>query len=200
MDVVDDELRKLHLRWFHASEPKMSKVLRNAGIEPIRLNRIKAICDSCRECKAWERPGNTVISSYNLPTKWLEVGETDLLFYKGTEHVAFHLMDRALRFGETQKVDSKTAEELQTAYLTLWYQRHGPFQTLYSDGEMAINCEETKAFLAKLGTTLRTKAPGQHAHYIEARNGILRHTMPLCHFFFLFCSLPSFLVSPPFSL
>ena len=26
---------------------------------------------------------------------------------------------------------------------------------------------------------LKTKAPGQHAHYIEARNGILRHTMHL---------------------
>ena len=81
--VVRTELRKLHLRWWHASEPKMHKILRGAGIEAGRLSMIKGIVDTCRECRAWQRPGNTVLPSIKLPDKFDESIQGDVFFYKG---------------------------------------------------------------------------------------------------------------------
>eukprot|EP00959_Pyramimonas_sp_CCMP1952_P218133 4562395-Pyramimonas_sp.AAC.1 len=48
---------------------------------------------------------------------------------------------------------------------------------LYSDGEGAFNNPTAKHILASRGTDLRIRARGQHATTIEARNGLLRHTM-----------------------
>ena len=78
-----------------------------------------------------------------------------------------------------KRSQEKSMKDLTDAYTTVWYQRYGAFQTLYCDGEAGLNCDEAKKYLRSLGTTLKTKAAGQHAHYIEARNGILRHTMHL---------------------
>ena len=150
MNVVRTELRKLHLRWWHASEPKMHHVLRNVGIEPKRLAMIKAIVDTCRECRAWQPAGNTVLPSVNLPERWLQAGECDLLFYKGVDHIAFHIMDRALRYGDGEEITGKSMKDLTDAYTTVWYQRYGAFQTLYCDGEAGLNCDEAKKYLRSL--------------------------------------------------
>eukprot|EP00959_Pyramimonas_sp_CCMP1952_P014871 314793-Pyramimonas_sp.AAC.1 len=56
--VVTRELRKLHLRWFHAKEPKMRVILSKIGLESVRLNLIKGVCDTCRDCRAWDKPGH----------------------------------------------------------------------------------------------------------------------------------------------
>ena len=44
--VVITELRKLHLRWFHAKEPKMRLILSKMGLDNSRLGLIKSVCDS----------------------------------------------------------------------------------------------------------------------------------------------------------
>ena len=48
-----------------------------------------------------------------------------------------------------------------------------------SDGEGALNNDTARGILKHKGTELRIRARGQHATTIEARNGILRHTMHL---------------------
>ena len=55
--VVTTELRKLHLRWWHAKEPTMRAILSAAGLDEARLSLIKPIVDTCRECRCWQRPG-----------------------------------------------------------------------------------------------------------------------------------------------
>ena len=82
----------------------MHHVARNVGIEPKRLAMIKAIVDTCRECRAWQPAGNTVLPSGNLPERWLQAGEGDILFYKGVDHAAFHIMVRALRYGDCGEI------------------------------------------------------------------------------------------------
>ena len=52
----------------------------------------------------------------------------------------------------------------------MWCQRQGPTEILYMDGEGALSNDVAKASLRRLGATLRVRAPGQHANYIEARN------------------------------
>ena len=45
------ELRKLHLRWWHATKEEMLRVLRAANIEQSTLDLIPTIVNNCRECR-----------------------------------------------------------------------------------------------------------------------------------------------------
>eukprot|EP00959_Pyramimonas_sp_CCMP1952_P163186 3411155-Pyramimonas_sp.AAC.1 len=44
-------------------EPKMRLILDKVGLDNFRLNMIKEVCDTCRECRTWERPGNSTLPS-----------------------------------------------------------------------------------------------------------------------------------------
>ena len=114
--VITTELRKLHLRWWHASEYTMRKILSAAGLDEARLSLIKPIVDSCRECRCWARPDNKNIPSVSLPTKFCEEGECDILFY-GEDKKIFHIIDRAIRLADGQLITHKTTETLLSAYV-----------------------------------------------------------------------------------
>ena len=173
--VITRELRKLHLRWWHAREPKMRTLLQAAGLDEARLAMIKPIIDTCRECRAWQKRGNVVMPSVEITTKFNQAGECDLMFYKRS--IAFHIIDRAIRLSGGSHVTDKTTETLLTAYATTWVHWNGPFELLYSDGELGLNNADAIAELKRLGTQLRVRAPGQHARIIESRNSMLRHVM-----------------------
>eukprot|EP00959_Pyramimonas_sp_CCMP1952_P418658 8770436-Pyramimonas_sp.AAC.1 len=53
----------------------MRLILDKVGLDNVRLNMIKEICDTCQECRAWERPGNFTLPSVSLPGNWLDEGE-----------------------------------------------------------------------------------------------------------------------------
>ena len=173
--VIQRELRKLHLRWWHAKEPKMRTLLAAAGLDEVRLAMIAPIVDTCRECRAWQKRGNEVMPSVSITTKFNEQGECDLMFYKRS--IAFHIIDRALRVSDGCEVADKHTNTLLNAYATTWVQRHGPFQILYSDGELGLNNAEAITELKRLGTELRIRAPNQHARTVESRQAMLRHVM-----------------------
>jgi len=52
-------------------------------------------------------------------------------------------------------------------------------ETFYVDGERGFNSDYAKAFFTRLGIKLETRAPNQHARFIERRGAILRITMHL---------------------
>eukprot|EP00959_Pyramimonas_sp_CCMP1952_P084461 1766491-Pyramimonas_sp.AAC.1 len=66
------ELRNLHLRWSHAKEPKTTLILSKIDLDSVRLNLIRGVCDTCRECRAWDKPGHTVMPFTALPGKFNE--------------------------------------------------------------------------------------------------------------------------------
>ena len=176
-EVVQKELRKLHLRWWHASEPKMRNILTSAGLDEIRLAMIKPIVDTCRECRAWQKRGNEIMPSYQISTKFNQHGETDLMFYK--KNIGFHIIDRAIRLSDGCQIESKHGHDIINAYVTTWYQRNGPFEVLYTDGESGLVKDDSVKELKRLGTELRVRAPGQHARTAESRQSMLRHVMHL---------------------
>lgn len=49
-------------------------------------------------------------------------------------------------------------------------------QQLISDGELGLT-NPAEARLRRLGITLKVRAPGQHARFVERRGAILRTTM-----------------------
>eukprot|EP00959_Pyramimonas_sp_CCMP1952_P226295 4731493-Pyramimonas_sp.AAC.1 len=86
-------------------------------------------------------------------------------------------MDRCIRLAAGQEIPDRERVTIPDAYHHCWIAYHGPFKVLYSDGEGALNNETPKAMMAKKGTTLRVRAPGQRATSIESSNGILRGTL-----------------------
>eukprot|EP00959_Pyramimonas_sp_CCMP1952_P379218 7943613-Pyramimonas_sp.AAC.1 len=47
----------------------MRLILTKTGLDNVRLNLFRGVCDTCRECRAWDKPGHTVMSSIALPGK-----------------------------------------------------------------------------------------------------------------------------------
>eukprot|EP00959_Pyramimonas_sp_CCMP1952_P012139 256199-Pyramimonas_sp.AAC.1 len=145
-----------------------------AGLDNVRLNLIKGVCDTCRERRAWDKPGHAVMPSTALPGKFNEGAECNLMFYK-QEHPIFHSFDRCIRYTTGMEMPEKTMTSILDAYHPCWMQL-GPAKVLYSDGEGALNNDTAQAVLKARGTELRTRARGQRATTIKVRNGILCHS------------------------
>ena len=59
-----------------------------------------------------------------------------------------------------------------------WFRHHGGCKELICDGEGAIAAsEQTQAFLVRKGVKFVTRAPGQHAQYVERRGALLRDVL-----------------------
>eukprot|EP00959_Pyramimonas_sp_CCMP1952_P187163 3913889-Pyramimonas_sp.AAC.1 len=124
-----------------------------AGLESARFALINGVCDTCRERRAWEKPGHAVMPSTALPGKVNEEAECDRMFYK-QEHPIFHSIDRCIRYGTGMKIPDTT---------------FGPAKVLYSDGEGALK-DTAQAALRAEGAELRMRARGQRATTIETRS------------------------------
>ncbi len=96
----------------------MKLILDQVGLDNVRLNMIKEVCDTCRECRAWERPGNSTLPSVSLPGNWLDQEEMALMFYK--KRTIFHIMDRCMRLAAGQEISDRERDTRLDAYHYGW--------------------------------------------------------------------------------
>eukprot|EP00959_Pyramimonas_sp_CCMP1952_P293795 6144665-Pyramimonas_sp.AAC.2 len=70
----------------------MRLILTKAGLDNVRLNLIKGVCDSCRERGAWDEPGRTPMPSTALPGKFNDRVGCDFInvLQTGTQCVSQH--------------------------------------------------------------------------------------------------------------
>ena len=136
------EIRKLHLRWWHATRSQMERVLQAAGVPREAIDCIPDVIDTCKECRAWQKHRPEVKPSIELVTKQNEQVEADILFYK--DHMIWHMVDRADRWHAATPLPAKTAGDLCEAISRCWIRAFGPFKTLVIDGEKGITAEEAK--------------------------------------------------------
>ena len=73
-------LRKLHVRWWHASEHTMRKFLERVGVSQQVLDLIPEIVQTCRICREWQKPGPSNACSIDIADKFNSQVECDLLF------------------------------------------------------------------------------------------------------------------------
>ena len=153
----------------------MEKVLRAAGLPARILSMIPQVVETCRECRAWQRPGPAITSAVDLVVKQNDTVQADILFYK--IHLVWHMVDVADRWHAAVEITGKTTKEICDAIATSWVSIYGPFKYLVVDGERGLIIEEAQQYLKHHGITMKTKAPGQHAQVVERRGAILRHSM-----------------------
>ena len=175
--VVEREIRKLHIRWWHANRASMEAIFKSANLPQTVIDLVPDVINTCRECRRWALPGNRPVPAIAMALKQNEQVEADVLYYRRLR--IWHMVDRADRWHAALIVPDLTKETLQSAVFTTWVQIFGPFQLLIIDGESAINCPDTIAALKRQGILVRTRAPEQHAHMIERRGAILRKTLHL---------------------
>ena len=97
------------------------------------------------------------------------------MFYR--DYIIFHMIDRATRWHAAEEIANKTEETLLEYVYKVWIKVWGPPTNLHVDGESGLNTDAVKANLKRQGTQVHTRAPQQHARFIERRGAILRASM-----------------------
>ena len=88
-------LRRLHIRFWHASTAQLTKLLRAAGAPEEALKLIKSVVDTCRVCRCWARPTPKAVAPTRLATDMNQTLQWDILFYK--DKMISHVIDEATR-------------------------------------------------------------------------------------------------------
>ena len=103
-------LRKLHVRWWHASANVMTKFLNRVGVPDRVLQMVPEICSTCEIGRTWSRPGPSNAMNIDLPDTFNQQVECDLVFvYKS---IIFHLVDRCTRWEAACIIADKHAPTL----------------------------------------------------------------------------------------
>ena len=169
------ELRKLHLRFWHASRQSLEQILKAAGVPQRILAYVPDIINTCHECRKWQRPGSDTQHALTASLKFNQHVEFDLLFYRS--FVVCHLVCRATRWHAGCAIPSKEGEVLYENINTCWIGIHGPMQQLIADGETGLWSDAIAQRIKRQGIEMKLRAPQQHARYIERRGAILRATL-----------------------
>ena len=168
-------LRRLHLRWWHSGSTTMVKILRAAGVPSEVLDLVPSVCDTCRICRAWNRPNNSVATARMITTFNQEV-EADIVYMKheGKQQIFMHCVDRATRWCATSIIPNRQTESLINALDTMWVAIFGPMKVLIFDGETGLNDESSTWYFQVRGIEKRTSAVHQHTRIADRRVQILR--------------------------
>ena len=179
--VLWREVRKLRLRWWHATKDAMKTIFRAAGSPNTWEQTIVAEIDMCKEFQNWTLKRLTNTPSEKSFSRLNQLGEVDSLVYK--DHAVFHDLDRCTSFHAEQEVcgsstSSKSEDAPTDLYSTTWVTHHGSFETLYVDGKSSLTNPNAKARLHRLGTKVQARAPAQDDRFLERRGSVLRLCLP----------------------
>eukprot|EP00959_Pyramimonas_sp_CCMP1952_P383428 8034591-Pyramimonas_sp.AAC.1 len=81
---------------------------------------IKGVCETCRESKARDKPGHTVMPSA-LPDKFTEEVKCVLMLYK-QEPTIFYTIHRCIRYATGMEMPEKTMTSFLDANQQCWMQ------------------------------------------------------------------------------
>ena len=169
-------IRKLHLRWWHASAAAMKRILQQACQPKEVIDLVDDIVETCTVCRTWSKPLPNSIATLSVSTKFNEHVEADLLFYK--KYIIMHLICRCIRWHAGRIVSDKSMESLIQAIDEMWVSIHGPMKEFIIDGETAIaKGWESREYFKRKGIKEIIRAPGMHARFIERRGALLRDTL-----------------------
>ena len=171
-------VRKLHLRWWHCGATTLHRLLKAAGAPTDVLDMVAEIVDTCRICRAWSRPTNSMASS-RLVTSFNEEVEGDIVFVKfqGNSKSFLHLVDRATRWCATCEIADRATSTLLNAIDATWVAIFGPMKVLLVDGEPGLDNEESTWYFQVRGIEKRTAAVQQHIRIADRRVQILRSSI-----------------------
>ena len=174
-NVVRRTIRRLHIRFWHASAARLEELLRHAGAPVSVIAHIKEIVNTCRICRMWTKPRPKAVATTRLSTAFNEIVQWDILFHR--KIMVSHLIDEAIRWTTAAVLTDKEAVTLLTTITVQWLQPYGAMQVLVTDREAGLVSEEVAQWLGRWSVQLKPKAPGGHAQIVERHHAILRATL-----------------------
>ena len=165
-------LRKLHLRWWHASIAAMTRLLERAGVPAQIIKYIPAIVQSCIACRTWAKPKPHSIASLEISDTFNHAIECDMMFvYK---RIVFHVIDRCTRWYWSRETTSKDEAHMIWC-VDEWIRTHGPPKIIYTDQETSmVVSDKFQSYLKRWGVDHRPRAKGQHLGHIDRRGALVR--------------------------
>ena len=134
----------------------MRRFLERVGVSQRVLDLIPEVVHTCSVCRAWAKPGPSNACSVDLPDRFNQQVECDLLFVH--KYIIFHMLDRCTRWHAASVIPNKEEGTLMKAIDTIWVPVHGPPRELITDGESGIvSSDRTKDFLARKGIKLHPR-------------------------------------------
>ncbi|CAK0852886.1 unnamed protein product, partial [Prorocentrum cordatum] len=156
--------------WMRAA--RLRELLTKAGAPASTLALVKEICDTCRVCRLWARPGPKSMTVSRLATGFNEMVQWDIL-YIGEQMVA-HMIDEATRWTVLHILDRKTAIMIIAGITQGWLRPHGPMKLLIADIEGGLHGEEAYQWLDRWGIEMKAKEEGSHAQLVERHHDLVR--------------------------
>ena len=81
-EVVKRGLRRIHLRWYHASTPAMIRLLEMIGCPESTLSMIEEVVDTSRICRTWTRRAPDTKIAVRLSIRFNRRMQVDLMFLR----------------------------------------------------------------------------------------------------------------------
>lgn len=173
--VIRRTLRKLHVRWYHASSDTMRRLLRAAGCPATALNIVPAIVDTCRICRMWARPSARNVASTRVLVQFNQIMQFDLAFFE--EYVIVHMICCTIKFTVAEITPSRETKDILDVITMRWIRPFGPPEVLESDREGALNSEEARVWAARWGFDLLLKPKNAKAWVAERHIDILKQQL-----------------------
>ena len=107
---INLSLRKLRIRWWHASAASMTRLLERAGVPKAALGVIPSITQTCNVRRKRARPLPQSIASAELPESFSKQVEADLVFVM--KCIVFHIVDTCTRWYHAILINGKTEDDL----------------------------------------------------------------------------------------
>lgn len=169
-------LRRLHVRWWHASGDKMARLLSRAGVGDEVQKMAKAVCNTREICRKWQRPSSKPVAKDRISDKFNEVVQADIRFWNigGRQCKILRCIDECTRFTQAWLVNSNSSEDLLTALSRGWFKIFQPPSLIICDQEGGLSGDETAVFLERHKVQRKLKATDLHAQMVERHHEILR--------------------------
>ena len=137
-------IRKLHIRWWHASAQAMTRLLERAGVPKEALEIIPDIVDTCAACRTWSQPLPQSVASVNILDKFNDQVECDIVFIHS--HAILHFVGRCTRWHAAVIVPDKTEDSIIKAPHSHRKSIHGPMREPIMDSESGIAASARAGF------------------------------------------------------
>ena len=177
-------LRRLHVRWHHATSTQMESILRQAGASSEVLSEIHPVIDACHVCREWTRPGHREKHSFRTVSGFNEEIQVDLVFFHSRFSARddpivpiINIIDVATRYNQAVILRTKTEEELLASLTRLWIMPFGPPTCIVIDEEAGLSSLGASEWAEFMNTQFSYKAPRQHAWIAERHNALIRDSL-----------------------
>ena len=178
--VIRKQLRRLHLRWTHASTEQLRNLLSLLGVSSRAMELIPEVVDSCRICRMWAPKAPAVKVTARLSIRFNQCLQADLLFYANefevpvADYILIHMIDECVKWSEIHETPSKTVTDLLRIMTDQWLRRYGAPAMLIWDGEGAMDSDEAKRWADLWSIELIVRPPDKKAWLAERHHEILR--------------------------